>query len=61
METVSHSESLNELVGFFDLLARFDYEDAQKHHVSSQEVEKGFSLAGGNPFSESCVQDETQR
>ncbi len=59
METANQSkpnnESVTDLAGFFDLLAKFDFEDAKKHRVStSQEVEKGSSLAGGEPFPESC-------
>lgn len=60
METACQSkqnnESINDLAGFFDLLAKFDFEDAKKHRASTttQEVEKGSSLAGGEPFPESC-------
>ena len=49
-------QDLNELASFFDLLAKFDYEDVQKHQVISQEIEKGFSLSGGEPLLESCEQ-----
>ena len=67
MEKVSllkpNTELVEELTSFFDLLAKFDFEDAKKHRVIPvQEVEKGFSLAGGEPFLESCiVQDETNK
>lgn len=66
MEIVSHSKSENdivtELTGFFDLLARFDFEDARKEHrVSSQEIEKGSSLAYGEPFPASCESKQNKQ
>ncbi|MEY2640854.1 MAG: hypothetical protein RL150_247 [Candidatus Parcubacteria bacterium] len=54
-QSKSNNDSITELAGFFDLLAQFDFEDAKKHRLSnSQEIEKGSSLADGEPFPESC-------
>lgn len=49
-----------ELTSFFDMLAKFDFEDAQKHQVIvSQEVEKGFSPVSGKPLSVSCENQDS--
>lgn len=46
--TLSHSQldeqDISELANFFDLLAMFDFEDAQKHQVVSEEIGTGLSL-----------------
>lgn len=44
----------DEIVTFFDLLARFDYEDAKKHRATSQVVEMGSPMTSGEPISGSC-------
>lgn len=67
MEIASQSQSnedvVTELTGFFDLLAHFDFEDAKKEHriSDSQEVEKGSSLASGEPFPESCESKQNKQ
>ncbi len=53
-------QDISELASFFDLLAKFDFEDAQKRQVILQEVEKGFSLDEGKPFLESCNKQDKE-
>ena len=56
--TISHSklneQDISELANLFDLLAMFDFEDAQKRQVFSQEIEKDSSLTEGESFLASC-------
>ena len=49
-----NTQDMSELASFFDLLAKFDFEDSKKRVTSSQEIGTGFSLAGGEPLLESC-------
>lgn len=49
----------DEIVTFFDLLARFDYEDAKKHRTTSQAVEIGSPMTSGEPISGSCEPEPT--
>ncbi len=62
MTDVNHSTSLyeqdiNELSQFFDLLAKFDFED-MKVSCQSQEVNKDFSLVNGKSLLVSCDDEQ---
>ncbi len=49
-----NEQDVSELASFFDLLAKFDFEDYKNSVTSSQEIGTGFSLGGGEPLLESC-------
>ncbi len=53
-------QDINEIANLFDLLAMYDFEDAQKRQACSEEIGKGFSLVGGEPFLASCEQQDKQ-
>ena len=61
---IGHSQldeqDITELTSFFDMLAKFDFEDAQKRQVFSQEVGKGSSLTEGESFLESCEKQDKE-
>lgn len=47
------------VVALFDLLARFDYEDAQKKHQATiQAIEIGSPKTSGEPISGSCIEPQ---
>ncbi len=39
-----NKQDISELASFFDLLAKFDYEDALTHRAEVEEIGKGLSL-----------------
>lgn len=52
-------QDLMNISAFFDLLARFDFEDSKKSEtISLQEVKTGSSLLGGGPILESCEKQD---
>jgi hypothetical protein len=65
MNTVGHSQSLQEediceLAKFFDLLAKYDFEDVKASRVL-QEVDKYSSVTNGEYLSVSCEHEEQIR
>lgn len=53
-------QDITDLSGFFDMLAKFDFEDMKISGQSghSQEVNKDFSFLGGESLLGSCEQGE---
>lgn len=53
-----NEQDITQIADIFDMLAHFDFEDAQKHQITSQEIKEDLSIVGERSSLESCEKQD---